>query len=43
MDPANDGSLVADEYVLGFLGTAQRREVERRLSREPAFASEVAF
>jgi len=43
IDPADDGSLVAAEYVLGLLGAAERREVERRLSREPAFASEVAF
>jgi anti-sigma-K factor RskA len=42
-DPADDGSLIAAEYVLGLLGAAERREVERRLSREPAFASEVAF
>src|SRR5262245_62935943 len=43
MDPADDGNLIAAEYVLGVLGAAERREVERRLSREPALASEVAF
>src|SRR6266436_10281700 len=42
-DPANDGNLIAAEYVLGVLSAAQRREVERRLSQEPALASEVAF
>src|SRR5262249_46050755 len=31
------------EYVLGVLGAAERREVERRLALEPALASEVAF
>jgi anti-sigma-K factor RskA len=35
--------VLAAEYVLGVLGAAQRREVERRLAREPALASEVAF
>jgi anti-sigma-K factor RskA len=42
MDPADDGSLVAAEYVLGLLGAEERREVERRLGREPEFAFEVA-
>jgi len=42
-DPANDGNLIAAEYVLGVLSAAQRREVERRLAQEPALASEVAF
>jgi anti-sigma-K factor RskA len=42
-DLADDGSLAAAEYVLGLLGAAERRRVEQRLSREPAFASEVAF
>src|SRR5260370_35750378 len=42
-DPANDGNLIAAEYVLGVLGAAERREVERRLAQEPALASEVAF
>jgi len=41
--PADDGNLIAAEYVLGVLGAAERREVERRLAREPALASEVAF
>jgi anti-sigma-K factor RskA len=40
---ADDGSLVAAEYVLGVLGAAERSEVERRLAQEPALASEVAF
>jgi len=40
---ADDGDLTAAEYVLGVLGAADRREVERRLAREPALASEVAF
>ena len=35
--------LLAAEYMLGVLGGAERREVERRLSREPALAFEVAF
>jgi len=43
MDPADDGDLIAAEYVLGVLGTQERREVARRLAREPALASEVAF
>ena len=41
---AADGSnMVAAEYVLGVLGVEERREVERRLAREPALAREVAF
>jgi anti-sigma-K factor RskA len=43
MDPVDDGSLIAAEYVLGVLGAAERREVERRLSRELGLASEVAL
>src|SRR5258708_20040372 len=43
MDPADDGNLIAAEYVLGVLSAAERREVERRLAQEPALASEVAF
>ena len=42
MGPADRGSLVAAEYVLGVLGAEERREVERRLAQEPALASEVA-
>ena len=42
-DPADDDNLIAAEYVLGVLGVAERREVERRLAQEPALASEVAF
>jgi anti-sigma-K factor RskA len=36
IDSLHDGNLIAAEYVLG-------REVERRLTREPALAAEVAF
>jgi anti-sigma-K factor RskA len=43
IDPADDGRLLAAEYVMGVLGAPERREVERRLRQEPAFASEVAF
>ena len=43
LDPASGGNLIAAEYVLGVLGTEERREVERRLAQEPALASEVAF
>lgn len=42
-DSANDGNLIAAEYVLGVLDATERRELERRLTREPALASEVAF
>ncbi len=41
--PADGDKLLAAEYVLGVLGAAERREVERRLGQEPALASEVAF
>jgi anti-sigma-K factor RskA len=41
--PADDGNLIAAEYVLGVLGVAERREVERRLAQEPALVAEVAF
>ena len=44
IDPVDGGGeLVAAEYVLGVLDAAERREVERRLSQQPALASEVAF
>jgi anti-sigma-K factor RskA len=43
IDPADGDTLLAAEYVLGVLGAAERREVERRLNREPALAFEVAF
>jgi anti-sigma-K factor RskA len=43
VDPADRDKVLAAEYVLGVLGGAERREVERRLSREPALAFEVAF
>jgi anti-sigma-K factor RskA len=43
IDPADGGNTLAAEYVLGVLGVAERREVERRLALEPALASEVAF
>jgi anti-sigma-K factor RskA len=39
----DDGNLVAAEYVLGVLGAAERREVERRLPRDQALARAVAF
>jgi anti-sigma-K factor RskA len=45
-DPTIAGAeddMIAAEYVLGVLDAAQRREVERRLAREPALAAEVAF
>jgi anti-sigma-K factor RskA len=42
IDPG-DGGVLAAEYVLGVLAAAERREVEHRLAREPAFAAEVAF
>lgn len=42
-DSADDGNLIAAEYVLGVLSAAERREFERRLGQEPALASEVAF
>ena len=44
IDPVDGGDgLVAAEYVLGVLDAAERREVERRLSQQPALAAEVAF
>jgi anti-sigma-K factor RskA len=43
IDPADEGGLLAAEYVLGVLGAEQRREVERRIAQEPALASEVAY
>jgi anti-sigma-K factor RskA len=42
IDPG-EGDFIAAEYVLGVLGATERREVERRLAREPALAAEVAF
>lgn len=43
MDPPRDGDLVAAEYALGVLGAAERRDVQRRLAREPGLAAEVAL
>jgi len=43
IDSPDDGNLIAAEYVLGVLSAAERREVERRLARERALASEVAL
>jgi len=43
IDSPHDGNIIAGEYVLGVLSAAERREVERRLAREPALASEVAL
>lgn len=34
---------LAAEYVLGVLDPAERREAERRIAHEPAFAAEVAY
>jgi anti-sigma-K factor RskA len=43
IDPGDGIDVLAGEYVLGVLGDAERRAVERRLVREPALAAEVAF
>ncbi len=43
INPADDGALLAAEYVLGVLGAQERRAVERRLPHEPALASQVAY
>jgi anti-sigma-K factor RskA len=43
IDPADSGKVLAAEYVLGVLSAAERREVERRLTQEPALDLEVAF
>jgi anti-sigma-K factor RskA len=40
---ADNGNLVAAEYVLGVLGASERRGVERRLPRDQALARDVAF
>jgi anti-sigma-K factor RskA len=40
--PGNGGSVSAAEYVLGVLGTDERREVERRLAQDPTLAAEAA-
>jgi anti-sigma-K factor RskA len=40
---ADNGNLDGAEYVLGVLGVAERREVERRLAREPELARDIAF
>jgi anti-sigma-K factor RskA len=40
---APDGDHLAAEYALGVLAAAERREAERRIAGEPAFAREVAF
>jgi anti-sigma-K factor RskA len=37
------GRLTAAEYVLGVLNARERRAVEDRIARDPAFAAEVAF
>ena len=41
--PADDGRLVAGEYVLGALDANARRVVAQRIEREEGFAREVAF
>jgi anti-sigma-K factor RskA len=40
--PEDSGKFAAAEYVLGVLGANDRREVERRLPRDPVLAREVA-
>lgn len=35
-------AVLAGEYVLGVLDTTQRRDVQQRIERDPAFAAEVA-
>lgn len=39
----DDGRVIAAEYVLGVLNSADRKAVEEHLAREPGFAAEVAF
>jgi anti-sigma-K factor RskA len=43
ISPADNGKLLAAEYVLGVLDAQERRDVERRLLTDPALANEVAF
>lgn len=38
-----DGQSLAAEYVLGVLDAGKRREAERLLQQDPAFAAEVTF
>jgi len=38
-----DGKLIAAEYVLGVLSTAERRAVQARIAREPALRAEVEY
>jgi anti-sigma-K factor RskA len=40
--PQDEERVLAAEYVLGVLSMRERRAVEMRIEREPAFASEVA-
>jgi anti-sigma-K factor RskA len=40
--PQDEEQTLAAEYVLGVLGLSERRAVEVRIGREPAFAREVA-
>lgn len=42
-DEDDRGPPSAAEYVLGVLDARERRAVEQRIAREPAFAREVAF
>ena len=42
-DEDDRGPPSAAEYVLGVLSAHERRAVEQRIAREPAFAREVAF
>jgi anti-sigma-K factor RskA len=39
----DDGSPLAEEYVLGVLDAEQRRSFEQRLAQEPALRTEVAY
>lgn len=40
---AENGQPLAAEYVLGVLDAGARREAERRLAQDPAFAAEVDY
>jgi len=39
----DDGHPLAEEYVLGVLGAAERRAFEQRLAQEPALRTEVEY
>jgi anti-sigma-K factor RskA len=40
---AGDNALIAAEYVLGVLDTAERRAVQARIAREPALRAEIEY